>query len=152
MKTYKKLSFSEKIQWRIRGLWILLAGMLIYMVVVGELGWGDSRVITQFANTAGTLMFFGGLGWVIYKISKNKKLLKNPYLLKEQMKSESDERNQYLHGKSGGIVWDILFVVLLFVTMTASLINMPVFYTSWALLVIAVVLKVLTYFWYRSNT
>lgn len=151
MKTYKKLSFSEKIQWRIRGLWLLLVAMLAYMVVVGELGWGDSRVITQFAKTAGTLMFFGGIAWVIYKITKNKKLLKNPYLLKEKLKSESDERNQYLHDKSGGIVWDILFVVLLFVTLTASLINMPVFYTCWILLVIAVALKILTYLWYRAN-
>ena len=149
MKTYKSLSFSDKIRWRNRGLWTLLIFMLIYMVVIGELGWGDSRVMTSLADDVSRTIFFGGMIWVICKIIRNRKLLNNRQLLKEKLKDETDERNQYLHDKSGGIVWDILFVCLLFVTLTTSLLNMPAFYTALSLLCAAVVLKLGTYFLYK---
>ena len=149
MKTYKSLSFSDKIRWRNRGLWTLLIFMLIYMVVIGELGWWDSRVMTSLADDVSRTIFFGGMIWVICKIIRNRKLLNNRQLLKEKLKDETDERNQYLHDKSGGIVWDILFVCLLFVTLTTSLLNMPAFYTALSLLCAAVVLKLGTYFLYK---
>lgn len=151
MKQFKKRTFSQKIRLRIVGLWCLFFAMLCYMVIVGELGWGDSRYITQFADTVGTLILFGGLGWVVYKIVKNKKLLKSSGMMKDKMLEEMDERNQYLHDKSGGIVWDMLFVLLLFVTLTASLINMPAFYTSFALLAAAVALKISSYVFYSRK-
>ena len=151
MKTYKNLSFSQKIRWRIRGLWALLIAMLVYMVVVGELGWGDSRVVTRFADTAGSIMFFGGMIYVGVRIAKNKALLKDIELLKEQMQNEQDELNQYLRDKSGGIVWDIIFIALLFITMTTSLINMPAFYTSRTILMIAILAKVSAYLFYRGR-
>ena len=151
MKTSEKLSFYERIQWRIRLLWGLLIAMLVYMVVVGEMGLGDSRVITHFADTCGTLMFFGTLGWLIWRIRYNRQLLGNPWLLKQKHLDETDERNRYLHDKSGGIVWDILFVCLFFVTMTASLWNMAAFYATFTVFVIAVLLKVCVYFHYSRG-
>ena len=150
MKTFKDLSFTEKIEWRIRALWALLAAMLAYMVIVGELGLGDSRIMSRLAVITGKLIFFGGMGWVIYRIVKNKKLLKNPYALRQKKKEEEDERNQYLHDKSGGIVWDIIFILLLFITVTASLTNMPAFYVSLAILLALVVVKSMSYLWYRK--
>ena len=150
MKTYKKLSFSDKIRWRIRALWMLLILMLVYMVVIGEMDLGDSRIMTTLADDVSRTIFFGGMIWVIYKIVQNKKILKNQWLLKQKLKDELDERNRYLHDKSGGIVWDIMFVCLLFVILTASLINMPAFYASFTLLCITVLLKLLTYFFYKG--
>ena len=41
MKTCKHLTYNRKIQWRIRALWLLLTGMLVYMVLIAELGGGD---------------------------------------------------------------------------------------------------------------
>ena len=41
MKTCKHLTYTRKIQWRIRALWLLLTGMLVYMVLIAELGGGD---------------------------------------------------------------------------------------------------------------
>lgn len=151
MKTYKKLSFSDKIKWRIRVLWMILFLMFAYIVVIGEMKLGDSRVMTTFAEDVSRIIFFGGMIWVIYKIVQNKKLLNNQCLLKQKIMAEKDERNQYLHDKSGGIVWDILFVCLLFITLTASLSNMPAFYVSFALLCIAVGLKLITYFFYKGR-
>lgn len=151
MKTYKKLSFSDKIKWRIRVLWMVLFLMFVYMVVIAEVKLGDSRVMTTLADDVSRTIFFGGMIWVIYKIVQNKKLLNNQWLLKQKMKDEKDERNQYLHDKSGGIVWDIMFVCLLFVTLTTSLSNMPAFYVSFALLCVAVILKLITYFFYKGR-
>lgn len=150
MKTYKKLSFSDKIRWRIRALWMLLVLMLVYMVVIGEMNLGDSRVMTTLADDVSRTIFFGGMIWVIYRIVQNKKLLNNQWLLKQKLKDELDERNQYLHDKSGGIVWDIMFICLLFVTLTTSLTNMPAFYASFAILCVAVILKLTVYFYYKG--
>lgn len=150
MKTYKKLSFSDKIRWRIRALWMLLVLMLVYMVVIGEMNLGDSRVMTTLADDVSRTIFFGGMIWVIYRIVQNKKLLNNQWLLKQKLKDELDERNQYLHDKSGGIVWDIMFICLLFVTLTTSLTNMPAFYASFAILCVAVILKLTAYFYYKG--
>ena len=150
MKTYKQFTYSDKIRWRIRTLWFLLFFMLVYMVVIGEMNLGDSRIMTTLADDVSRIIFFGGMIWVIYKIIRSKKLLNNQYLLKLEMKNELDERNRYLHDKSGGIVWDIMFVSLLFVTLTTSLTNMPAFYTSFTLLCVAVILKLVTYFWYKG--
>ena len=106
MKTCKHLTYTRKIQWRIRALWLLLTGMLVYMVLIAELGGGDSRMMTPLADKFSRIVFFGGLGYVIGRICKNKQLLRSRQLLQQQMKTELDERNQYLHDKSGGM-WRI---------------------------------------------
>jgi len=150
MKICKSLSYSEKIRWRNRLLYLLLLVMLVYMIVIGELHLGDSRIMSGMAETVSRIIFFGGMIWVVRKIICNKRLLKEPVLLREQMTVERDERNQYLHDKSGGLVWDILFVCLLFVTLTASLTNMAAFYTSFVLLCMAILLKLTAYLIYKK--
>ncbi|MDO5425932.1 MAG: hypothetical protein Q4F41_19705 [Eubacteriales bacterium] len=150
MKNFKTFTYTQKIQWRIRISWILLILMLIYMVIVGETG-GDSRIMTDLANTFSSIVFFGGILYIITRIVHNKKLLKNRLLLKEQMRMEQDERNQYLHDKSGGTVFDLLLVFLLFITVTAALYNMPAFYTSLAVLIAALLLKAGAYLFYSYH-
>lgn len=127
MKKFNHLAYVEKIKWRIRILWTVIIAMCVYMVIIGEVGGGDSRVMTNLAKSVSRIIFFGGFVYVCYRIFQNKKLLKNRLLLKEQMLMEQDERNQYLHDKSGGIVLDILLIGLLFITVTSALFNMPAF-------------------------
>ena len=148
MKNYKTQNYSEKIRWRIRISWMILILMIIYMIVVAELGGGDSRIVTDLADMVGDTIFFGGIIYVISRIIHNRKLLKNRMLLKEQHLSEQDERNQYLHDKSGGTVMDILMLILLLVTVTASLFNMAAFYTALTILIAAVLLKTGSYLFY----
>lgn len=148
MKNYKTQNYSEKIRWRIRISWMILILMIIYMIVVAELGGGDSRIVTDLADMVGDIIFFGGIIYVISRIIHNRKLLKNRTLLKEQHLSEQDERNQYLHDKSGGTVMDILMLILLLVTVTASLFNMAAFYTALTILIAAVLLKTGSYLFY----
>lgn len=148
MKNYKALNYSEKIRWRIRISWVILLLMIVYMIVVAELGGGDSRIVTDLADMVGDIIFFGGIIYVISRIIHNRKLLKNRLLLKEQHLTEQDERNQYLHDKSGGTVMDILMPILLFVTVTTSLFNMAAFYTALTILAAAVLLKAGAYLFY----
>ena len=148
MKNYKTQNYSEKIRWRIRISWMILILMIIYMIVVAELGGGDSRIVTDLADMVGDIIFFGGIIYVISRIIHNRKLLKNRMLLKEQHLSEQDERNQYLHDKSGGTVMDIMMLIVLLVTVTASLFNMAAFYTALTILIAAVLLKTGSYLFY----
>ena len=150
MSTCKKLTYTQRIRRRIRALWLLLALMLAYMVLVGEIGLGDSRVMSTLADDVSRTIFFGGMGWVIYRIVRNKRLLQDKYALQQSMLHETDERNRSIYEKSGGIVWDVLFFALLFTTLTTSLVNMPAFYTSFALLCTALAAKAAAW-WYYSN-
>ena len=148
MAKFKNMSYSSLIRWRIRLLYLLLTFMLVYMVVVSELGGGDSRVMNNLAQNFSRLVFFGGMAYVISRIVHNKKLLQNRLLLKEQMLTEQDERNLYLHDKSGGIVLDILMACVLLITLTASLFHMVVFYACLGILILAIILKAAAYYFY----
>lgn len=148
MRDYKGRNYCSQIKWRIRTLYLLLIAMLIYMVAVSELGGGDSRIMTDLADSFSRIVFFGGMVYVICRIVHNKKLLRSRLLLKEQMLAEADERNRYLHDKSGGIVVDVLLAFLLFITLTASLFDMTAFYVSLAILVIVLALKAGAYVCY----
>ena len=60
MKERKSTTYTEKIRWRNRALWLLLALMLAFMVVVGETGGGGSRVVTEPANLPDRGVYFCG--------------------------------------------------------------------------------------------
>ena len=151
MKIFENMTYTKKIQWRIRILYLLVVFMLIYMVVVSEAGGGDSRRMTDFANIVCDVIFFGGIVYMVYRISMNKRLLKNRILLKEQMRMEQDERNQYLHDKSGGIVFDILLLCVMFITVTTSLFDMSAFYTAVTILIVAIILKIAAYYFFSHK-
>ena len=119
--------------------------MLIYMFVIGELGLGDSRKMTSLAQDVSRIIFFGGLLYLIIKIRSLKKILRNENKLLERFQYELDERKQYIYNKSGGIVVDILIVILLFITCTLAMYNNNMFNTAFAILLITVVLKFIFY-------
>ena len=148
MKSSNGLNYTDKIKWRIRILWITLAAMLIYIVVVGETGGGDSRIMTDMADNVSKIIIFGGIIYIVVRIVHNKKLLQNRLLLKNQLLKELDERNQYLHDKSGGAILDILLLILLFITATTALYNMIAFYVSLSILVVTILLKAGAYLFY----
>lgn len=148
MKNSNGLNYTDKIKWRIRILWITLVAMLTYIFIVGMTGGGDSRIMTDLADTVSRIIIFGGIIYIVARIIHNRKLLKNRLLLKYQLLKEQDERDQYLHDKSGGTVLDILLVVLLFITATAALYNMPAFYVSFTILLVTILLKTGAYLFY----
>lgn len=146
MTRFEHMAYTDKIKWRIRILYLIIIAMLVYMVVVVEVGGGDARIMTDLAQGVYRIIFFGGMSWFINRIVHNKKLLANRRLCREQMLAEQDERNQYLHDKSGGVVVDILLVSLMVATVTAALFDMAAFYTAFAMLMTAIIVKVAAYF------
>lgn len=151
MKSFNSLPYSEKIKRRILLLKTLLVVMVAYMIVVAELGGGDSRIMTPLASAISRIIFFGGMAWVVCRIICNKRLLSNALERKSQHLEEQDERNQLLHDKSGGIVWDFLFFCLLIITCTTALFNMPAFYTSLTILLLALSSKCAAYFFFSKQ-
>ena len=148
MKPFEKLTYEQKIRWRLRLSWALLAAMLVYMVVVTELGGGDSREMSRLAGTVSRLIFFGGMVVVGTRIAHNRKLLRDIVLRRQQMLRERDERNRWLHDKSGGIVLDALLACLLFITVTCALFDNAAFYASFSVLLLALLFKGAAYLAY----
>jgi len=134
--------------WIVRG---ILALMVVYMIVVGETGGGDSRMQTALAAQVSRLLFFGsGIALCVY-LWKLKRLLKDRLLRKAQQMKETDERNQMLYDKSGGWVMDAMLVMLMFATITASMYSMPAFYACYPLLVAAALIKGGAYLYYSRR-
>ena len=150
MRRSRRMTYTEKVQRRIRLLYALLVGMLAYMVMVVELGGGDSREMREFAHSLSRILYFSGIIYIISRIIYYKRLLKNRLLLKEKRQKEQDERNQYLHDKSGGWAMDVLLFCLLVITWTTALFNREAFYTSVVILAAASALKFGSY-WYASH-
>ena len=136
-----KMSYTKVIQWRIRLLWLALAGMLVFMVVIGELGLRSSQVITGFAYDCGNFLYWCGLFYIIGRIIINKKLLKDRLRLKEQQLRERDEYRQHLHCMSGGWVMDVFLVMAWLAAVVASCYDNEAFYAAYSLLAAATLLK-----------
>ncbi|RKJ41471.1 hypothetical protein D7X94_04065 [Acutalibacter sp. 1XD8-33] len=151
MKGFQNRTYAEKLRLRIWGLWGLLLALVALMVVVGVTGGADSRYMTPLASNVSRLVIFGGMGLAVARIVHNKRLLADGIRRREQMDRELEERRQYLHDKSGGVVLDILLVLLLFLNAGAAAYNMPAFYTAFAVLVTAVCLKAGAYWIYSRR-
>ena len=54
-----------------------------------------------------------------------------------------------IHDKSGGVVVDVLMILLLFSTVTTALFDMVAFYVSLSVLITTVLLKVGSYLYYN---
>lgn len=149
-KAKKSVSYELRIKRRVRVLWAAAVCMVVYMVIVVELGGGDSRVMTPAAVSFSKL-FFPGLAFLFWRIYANKKLLKNRRLLDQEERERQDERNRYLHDKSGGLPMDLMLGLLLLAAWTASLFHMGTFYTCLGLLAAAVLLKLGFYLFYSRG-
>ena len=149
MKPWIDRPFSQVIRLRIRVLWAMIALMLVYMVAVVELGGGDSRRMTDLAQLAYRVIFFGGLIYILARLARYKKMLRDRLRMQEQRLWEQDERNRYLHDKSGGVVMDALLIGLLFLTCTSALFDTRAFYAALAALAPAGPHKLPAYWWIR---
>lgn len=138
-----KKPYTRIIQRRIRFLWLALIAMLIFMVVIGELGLRSSKVITGFAYNCGNFLYWCGLFYIIGRIIINHKLLKDRLRLKEQQLRERDEYRQHLHRVSGGWVMDAMLALCYIAAVAASCWSNETFYVAFGLLFAAALLKLI---------
>lgn len=88
MKSFESRPYSKTIRLRIAACWTAIVLMTVYMIVLVELGGGDSRMMTRTADLVTDLLYFGGVIFLGVRIHRNKKLLKNRLLLREQQEAE----------------------------------------------------------------
>lgn len=140
-----KQNQTKQVKKRIAFYWILLFLMFLYIFVVGEMGLGDSRKMSELADVVSRIIIFGGIFLIIVKIVHYKKLLKSEERMQREFQSKASEREKILYEKSGGIVFEIMLYFLLFITCTAALANEIAFRVSLLILGIFIVLKIVTY-------
>lgn len=145
MRTGSDVNQMKQVKKRIALYWISLFLMFLYIFVVGEMGLGDSRKMSELADVVSKVIIFGGIIFIIAQIVHNKKLLKDAGRMQMEFQMRQSEREKLLYEKTGGIVFEILFYLLLFVTCTAALANEAAFRVSFLILAISIVLKVAVY-------
>ena len=99
MKNYKNKSFKEKVKLRILMLRATIILMFIYIIILAEMGFGDSRIITGLAQNVSNIIFLGGIIYILRKISYNKKLLQDKLLRLDEEIKEADERIEIVEGE-----------------------------------------------------
>ena len=77
MKSFESRPYSKTIRLRIAACWTAIVLMTVYMIVLVELGGGDSRMMTRTADLVTDLLYFGGVIFLGVRIHRNKKLLGN---------------------------------------------------------------------------
>lgn len=151
MNSLKSKTYEDKVKIKIKFLWAALFIMLAYMVAVGEMGLGDSRIMMPLAQRTSKIIFFGTIIYIALQIAENKKYLKNKKLLIKSEILKQDERRLLIYDKSGGLAADILLCAILFIACTAAIINMAAFYTAFIILFIAITIKTACYLYYNKR-
>ena len=150
MKNYS-LPFAKVVKRRIYLLWAVLVLLLVFMALVGEKGLIDSRYTTELSRFAYKTLYFGGVIYIIYKIRYNRSLLKDKEKLRREKILALDERTQWVHEKSGGLVMDIFLLCLAAAVCVLSFVDIRAFNTAVSILFFALFLKIAAYFHYRDK-
>lgn len=151
MNADSKEDDDRKIKKRIAIYSALLVLIFVYIFTIGIMGLANNREPSRLASTTILAIIFCGVLFVVIKLVYNRRLLKNTFKISMKLRTELCKRDRLLYEKSGGVVFEILFYFLLFVTGTAALINEAAFRVSFLILIVSTVLKVVTYIIYSSK-
>ena len=112
-------------------LWVGIALLAALDVVVGvfwdDLGFLDTRLMSQRARYMQSLLLFGFLIYFIIRLVMNKKMLKNPFQLEEEARWQRDERRVHIGEKAAKLAADLALAGLVVATFVVSLYNMDAF-------------------------
>ncbi len=143
--------YERKIRMQKYILHVLLFLSLVIIIVIGELGRQnvllDGREVSVLAETIQKIIFCGWLIYLVLQIRKCSNIIKNRTLLEERCLEETDERKHYVDGLVGNLGFKLLINCLFIATLFASFINMLVFYTLLAILLLSIIIKYLLV-WY----
>lgn len=145
MKVNSDGNQTKQVKKRIALYWVFLFLMFLYIYLVGEMGLGDSRKMSDLADMVSKVIIFGGILLIITRIVHYKKLLKDPYRMQMEFPLQADDQKGIWHGINGVTIFKILLYPLLFVTCTAALANETAFQGSLLMLVIYVLVMFAVY-------
>ena len=133
--TARDYAKSLKRQNVVLGIVLVLSVALI--IFLGETGWLDSRDWTRAAEGAQKLLFVWQ-GWMIWRIVRNRRLLREPGEMKQYMVEKNDERRAAT----------IFMAAMSIASAIATMYSMTVFYTLYFTML---ALWGVLYFWYSKK-
>ena len=114
---------------------IVLVLSVALIIFLGETGWLDSRDWTRAAEGTQKLLFVWQ-GWMIWRIVRNRRLLREP-----------GEMKQYMVEKNATIFMAAMSIA----SAIATMYNMTVFYTLYFTMLAALALWGTLYLWYSKK-
>ena len=118
---------------------IVLVLSVALIVFLGETDWLDSRDWTRAAEGTQKLLFVWQ-GWMIWRIVRNRRLLREPGEMKQYMVEKNDERRAA-----------IFMAAMSIASAIATMYNMTVFYTLYFTMLAALMLWGTLYLWYSKK-
>lgn len=150
MEEYKKRIKRQNLL-----LWTGVVLLVVMDVVLGifwnDLGFLDSRQMTDRAENMQRLLVFGSLIYCIVRLVMNRKKLKNPSRLEEESRWQKDERRILVGEKAAKLSGNLTLVGLVVAVFLTSLYNMDMFNALYYTLVGVVLLRVGSWLYYLQK-
>lgn len=150
MEEYKK-----RIKRQNQLLWIGVVLLVVMDVVLGifwnDLGFLDSRQMTDRAENMQRLLVYGTLIYCIVRLVMNRKKLKNPFQLEEESRWQKDERRVLVGEKAAKLSGDLTLVGLAVAVFVTSLYNMDMFNTLYWTLLGAIAVRAVVWLYYNRK-
>lgn len=150
MEEYKK-----RIKRQNQLLWIGVVLLVVFSVVLGifwnDLGFLDSRQMTDRARDMQRLLVYGTLVYCIVRLVMNRKKLKNPFQLEEESRWQKDERRVLVGEKAAKLSGDLTLVGLAVAVFVTSLYNMDMFNALYWTLLGAIAVRAVVWLYYNRK-
>lgn len=150
MEEYKK-----RIKRQNQLLWIGVVLLVVFGVVLGifwnDLGFLDSRQMTDRARDMQRLLVYGTLIYCIVRLVMNRKKLKNPFQLEEESRWQKDERRVLVGEKAAKLSGDLTLVGLAVAVFVTSLYNMDMFNALYWTLLGAIAVRAVVWLYYNRK-
>lgn len=136
-------------------LWVLLALSVVYILLMSEflprvIEVLDSRTWTQDMLSMQKVLFIWQ-GYAIWRIVHNRNLIRDALRMRDDMVKSEDERIAAIKGMAGRRLAFILCVLLSIAAITATFIDVVIFYTLYVTLLCALALWGILYLYYRRK-
>lgn len=136
-------------------LWIALGLVVALDVLLGifwdNLGFLDTRLMTQRARDMQSMLLFGFLVYFVVKLVGNKRRLKNLWQYEEEARWQKDERRILIGEKAAKLSGDLTLVGLTLAVFVTSLYNMDMFNALYYTLLGCVLLRAGSWFYYSRK-
>ena len=134
---------------------VLIAVLFISIILIGELSSRgillDSRTMSVTAQQVSKIIIFGGIILLLIMHHRTVRLLQNKAAQSKRQIKENDERLIFIHEKSNTLTLELLFGVGIIALLILSYVDMTVFTTIYVIMIVGLLLKGITVFYYKKK-
>ena len=142
-------NLEKRIRVRILLLSLAFLSIILFVLIVSLNGGGDSRFLPNYVLQFSSLTIITSLFYLLYRIRVYSSLLKDRFALQQTMYKEKDEYTVFLHDKSGGDVWTVIFVLSTIISVLTGEYSKEAFFASITTTYCILIVKVIFYIYYR---